>query len=85
MRLYSLIGDHRDFSIEGNTLVIRARDATYLQFSDAETLSMIERFLREDGDELTVKVVQAADDNAMDSAIDKLKKMMGDAKLEITK
>ncbi len=85
MRLYSLIGDHRDFSIEGNTLVIRARDAAYLQFSDAETLSMIERFLREDGDELTVKVVQAADDNAMDSAIDKLKKMMGDAKLEITK
>lgn len=85
MRLYALVGDHRDFTIEGDTLIIRARDAAFLQFSDAETLSMIERFLREDGDSLKVKVVQSSDDDAMDSAIDKLKKMMGDAKLEIKK
>ncbi len=85
MRLYSLIGGHTDFSLDGNTLVIGAAEAEFLEFSDPDTLTMIRRALGDMGLNLDVKVVRRADGNVMDTSVSRIKKLMGEAKLDIKK
>lgn len=85
MRLYTLIGGHTDFDIKDGALVIGAAEAEFLEFSDPDTVAMIRRALGDMGLTLEVKVVRRAEGNRMDASVNRIKQLMGEAKLEIKK
>ena len=85
MRLYSLVGGHKDFSVENGALVIGAAEAEFLEFSDDNTVAAIRRGLSSMGVGLDVKVVRRSDTSVMDESILRIKQLMGEAKLEIKK
>ena len=81
MRLYSLLGSHNDYEIDGDKLIVWGNDDNYLQLSEEETIKAIESGLKEDGLSLKVIVEKRARAN-QDKIIDKLKGMMGSTQFE---
>ena len=82
MRLYALLGAHSDVEIDGGKLIVHANDENYLQFSEPEAESAMQRGL--DEMEVDLKVVvekRARVDN--DRMIDKIKSLMGDVELDV--
>lgn len=85
MRLYTLIGGHHDFEIKDGNLIVWATSDNYLEMSEAETQEAIHRALKADGVDLCLVVDKRKDTVDMDNEIDKIKKLMGGAKLNIQK
>lgn len=85
MRLYTLLGDQSDIEIEDNNLIIHASEDNFLSFSDESTITAITRALLSEGINLTVLVDKKKEAVDMDSEIMKIKKLMGDAQLNIKK
>ena len=85
MSMYTLVGEHHDFAIEGGTLVIYAKDEDFFRFSDAGVTDEIAAALKSMNIALNVKVEKKTDVVDMDKEIDKIKKLIGNAKLNITK
>lgn len=82
MRFYALLGEHSDVEIDGDKLVIHANDDNYLQFSEPEVESVMQRGLDSLGEGLKIAVEKRARvDN--DRMIDKIKSMMGGVELEV--
>lgn len=82
MRLYALLGAHSDVEIDGGRLIVHANDDNYLQFSEPEAESAMQRGLDELGEGLKIVVEKRARvDN--DRMIDKIKSMMGGVELEV--
>lgn len=84
MRLYALLGEHNDYEINGNELIIWGNEENYLQLSEPESVRMLQRGLDADGLGMTVTVDKRTKGNS-EKIIDKLKSMMGGAELEIKK
>lgn len=88
MSVYSLLCNTHDVKTEnGKLCVCPESDAEFLQFSDPETQSAIERALSACGINLTLSVDKRASRPDMDSEIERIKKMLsgGKAKLNITR
>jgi hypothetical protein len=77
MRLYALLGDHSDYRIEGTELVITAKDERFLQFSETEVVTEIERALSEAGIPYRVRVEKQAAGVDMDKEIERVKRATG--------
>ncbi len=88
MSVYSLLCNTHDVKSEnGKLCVCPESDAEFLQFTDPETQSAIERALSSCGINLTLSVDKRASKPDMDSEIERIKKMLagGKAKLNITR
>ncbi len=77
MDLYTLLGSHGDYELQGTTLVVYAQDETFFRFSDDDTIKRIEDALKKMGCALNVKVEKRVLDVDMDKEIERIKKMMG--------
>jgi DNA polymerase III gamma/tau subunit len=85
MNMYTLVGEHGDYEIAGNLLVIYADDESFFRFSEPAAVGALGEALRADGLELEVRVQKRASDADMDGEIDNLKRLAGKAKLNIIK
>ena len=85
MAMYTLVGEHRDFAIKDGTLVIYAADEDFFRFSEPGVTDGISAALKGMNMALKVKVEKKADAVDMDKEISNIKKLIGNAKLNITK
>ncbi|MCL2061683.1 MAG: DNA polymerase III subunit gamma/tau [Firmicutes bacterium] len=77
MNLYTLLGEHSDYVIEGGSLIITAQDDKYLRFSDPSAVAEIERALSESGIPYRVRIEKAAQGVDMDKEIVRVQKLTG--------
>ncbi len=77
MRIQSLVGNHSDVAILGNTLVVYANNENYLEFCDEAVFAALERGLVSAGFDLRLKIEKKLGEVDMDEEILKIKKLVG--------
>ena len=82
-RAFNLLANVSDVEIAGDKLVIRAEGTDFLQLSDDAMVSALSSALTADGSPLTPVVEKVASGVDMDDEISKIKKMIGQAKLNV--
>lgn len=86
MAIYSLCGNHEDYQINENKLIIYTSSGSqFLEFSDDQTIGAITRALRADSKNFEVTVLKRGNGIDMDEEIARLKPLIGDAPLIIKK
>ena len=85
MGMYTLIGGHHDYGISGDDFVIYAVDEQFLRFSEPSVIAEIDAALKALNIALKTKVEKRKDVVDMDKEIINIKKLIGNAKLNITK
>ncbi|MDR2202656.1 MAG: DNA polymerase III subunit gamma/tau [Clostridiales bacterium] len=83
MALYALVGGHTDYEIDGDKLAVYAADEKFMQFNDPAIADAINKALLVDKVNLTLDVRRRASDVDMDGEINKIKRLIGDAKLNV--
>lgn len=82
-RALGLLGSVEEVEIKGDKLVLWAAPDSFLQVSADDMLAALGRALAADGSGLTPEVNKRSGAVDMDSEINKIKKMIGDAKLNV--
>ena len=82
-RVVGLLGGVKEVVIEKDKLIVWADADNFLALSAQDTVDAITRALEVNGDPFTLVVNKQAGGVDMDSEISKIKKMIGDAKLNI--
>ena len=85
MGMYTLIGQHHDYAIQGGKFIIYALNEEFLQFSEQKVQDEINAALKALRFDLSAKVEKKVGEVDMDKEISHLKKLIGDAKLNINK
>ena len=77
MNLYTLLGEHTDYKIVEDSLVITAADERYLRFSEDSSLSELNAALSELSVPLKIRVDKKPTGVDMDKEIERLTKLTG--------
>ncbi len=85
MGLYTLVGEHHDYAIQNGDFVIYAADEKFLRFSEPSVIGDISAALSALNIALKVRVEKRSDAVDMDKEINNIKKLIGNAKLNIVK
>ena len=85
MGLYTLVGGHHDYGIVGDNFIIYAIDEEFLRFSEPSVIDEINSALKKMNIALKTKVEKRTDVVDMDKEINNIKKLIGNAKLNINK
>lgn len=83
MAMYALLGNKVDYKIEDDKLIVSANNELFLQFSETSVIEEINQALK--AENLTLKVTKIVGEVDMDKEIDRVKKLIGNAKLNIIK
>ena len=82
-RALGLLGSVEEVELSGNKLVLWASPENFLQVSADDMIAALSRALAADGCGFTPVVNKRSGAVDMDSEINKIKKMIGDAKLNV--
>lgn len=85
MQLYTLVSGHKDYAIDKDNLVVYTTEASYTQFSSDSTMDAIINLLKADGSNLGLDVIKRKGGVDMDTEIERLKRAVGDIKVNIKK